>query len=109
MRFVIDAQLPPALARWLQAKGHEALAVREIGLRDSADPDIWAWVLPRDAIIVTKDEDFPALAASRPDGPIVLWVRTGNLVNRVLLARFESAWAEIEGHLESGVRVVELR
>ena len=24
MRFVIDAQLPPALARWLAAQGHEA-------------------------------------------------------------------------------------
>jgi predicted nuclease of predicted toxin-antitoxin system len=24
MRFLIDAQLPPALARWLAAQGHEA-------------------------------------------------------------------------------------
>jgi len=24
MRFLVDAQLPPALARWLAAQGHEA-------------------------------------------------------------------------------------
>jgi len=25
MRFLVDAQLPPALARWLAAQGHEAV------------------------------------------------------------------------------------
>ena len=42
-------------------------------------------------------------------GPRVPWVRTGNLVNRLLLARFERAWAEIEAHLSASAMVVELR
>ena len=41
MRFLVDAQLPPALARWLGEKGFAATAVRELGLRDSDDGSIW--------------------------------------------------------------------
>ena len=29
MLFLVDAQLPPALARWLAAKGHQALHVAD--------------------------------------------------------------------------------
>lgn len=109
MRFLIDAQLPPALATWLRAKGHEAATVREISLRDASDSIIWKRATDEGRIIVTKDEDFASMAAAEENGPKVLWVRTGNLVNRLLLARFERAWDEIEAHLESGARVVELR
>jgi predicted nuclease of predicted toxin-antitoxin system len=33
MRFLVDAQLPPALARWLAAQGHEAAHVGDLGLQ----------------------------------------------------------------------------
>jgi predicted nuclease of predicted toxin-antitoxin system len=32
MRFLVDAQLPPALARWLAEKGHDARHVADVGL-----------------------------------------------------------------------------
>ena len=108
MRFPIDAQLPPALAEWLRGKGHEAVPVREVGLRHADDKAIWSRACAENAIIVTKDEDFASLAAMGGEAR-VLWVRTGNLVNRLLLARFESAWAEIEAHLKAGSPLVELR
>jgi predicted nuclease of predicted toxin-antitoxin system len=34
MRFLIDAQLPPSLARFLTTLGEEAIAWRDVGLRD---------------------------------------------------------------------------
>jgi predicted nuclease of predicted toxin-antitoxin system len=38
MKFWVDAQLPPMLATWLVTQfGVEALALREIGLRDALD------------------------------------------------------------------------
>lgn len=109
LRFIIDAQLPPALADFLQSKGHDAVALREIGLRDADDPDIWDRARADGAIIVTKDEDFALMVAANDDGPVVLWVRTGNLLKRVLLARFEAVWPEVEQHLRSGTRLVEMR
>lgn len=108
MRFLVDAQLPPALAKWLNERGYFARSVRDAGLRDESDAAIWAYAADNSYTIVTKDDDFARLAVSGT-GPIVLWVRTGNLVNRLLLAHFERAWPEIEVHLASGARLVELR
>lgn len=108
MKFVVDAQLPPALATWLRNKGHDAVAVREIGLREADDGTIWSYAHAQNAIVVTKDEDFGQLAAAMPEAR-VLWVRVGNAVNRVLLARFERSWPEILAHLEDGAQIVELR
>jgi predicted nuclease of predicted toxin-antitoxin system len=108
MKFLVDAQLPPALANWLVKAGHEAVALREIGLRDARDEQICSFALKHGYIIVTKDEDYAALVRSRP-GLRILWVRTGNLVNRVLLAAFDAKWPEIIGYLESNNPVVVLR
>ena len=108
MNFIVDAQLPPQLATWLRAKDFQAVSLRELGLQDSDDATVWDLAVREGAIIVTKDEDFALLAAVR-EGPCVLWVRTGNLVNRLLLARFERAWPEVVEHFVSGARVVELR
>ena len=40
IRFLVDAQLPPALARWLGDHGYAATAVRDAGLRESDDGSI---------------------------------------------------------------------
>ena len=37
MKFLVDAQLPPALAHWLREAGHEAQAVGEVGSREMAE------------------------------------------------------------------------
>jgi predicted nuclease of predicted toxin-antitoxin system len=110
MKFIVDAQLPPRLALWLRERGHEAQSARDTGLREASDAVIWQHACDTGCIIVTKDEDFALVAAALPDnGASVLWVRTGNLVNRLLLARFERAWPEVEAHLAAGAKVVELR
>lgn len=109
MRFILDAQLPPALALFFTARGHEAVAVRDLGLQGADDREIWSKAEEMQAIVVTKDEDFVHFVTLSEAGPSVIWVRTGNAINRVLTARFELAWTELEGHLEQGVRLVELR
>lgn len=58
MNFLVDAQLPPGLARWLSDQGYSAQHVNDIGLAGAEDSVIWNYALRVDAIIVTKDEDF---------------------------------------------------
>jgi predicted nuclease of predicted toxin-antitoxin system len=53
MRFLVDAQLPAALARWLAANGHEAQHVSDIGMSASTDRVVWRYALEHTAIIVT--------------------------------------------------------
>jgi predicted nuclease of predicted toxin-antitoxin system len=110
VKFLIDAQLPPALAVWLQQAGHEAIHVRDIGLREAEDDAIWAQALRMDAVIVTKDEDFAARAAHASDAerPIVVWLRVGNTTNRVLLAWMEPRLAGTVELLDQGHRLVEV-
>jgi predicted nuclease of predicted toxin-antitoxin system len=58
MRFLNDAQLPPALARWLAGEGHEAEHVADRQMEAASDEAIWDFALRASAAIITKDEDF---------------------------------------------------
>ena len=53
MKFIVDAQLPPALARLLRESGCDAFAVRDIGLRE-ADAEIWRDAVQQQAAIITS-------------------------------------------------------
>ena len=62
----VDAQLPPALARWIHDPEHlQAAHVSEIGLLTAEDPEIFE----RGAIVITKDEDFVRLQEQRGAPP----------------------------------------
>ena len=58
MRFLVDNQLPPSLARWLRDRGHDAEHVFESGLHLFDDRDLWARALADARIVVSKDEDL---------------------------------------------------
>src|SRR5438132_1130510 len=109
MRFLIDAQLPPALARYLESRGYEARAVREVGLREAKDTPIWNFALQAQWVVVTKDEDFVQRAMADSSGPQVVWLRIGNSTNRVLLAWFGPLLDGTVRELAAGSRVVELQ
>jgi predicted nuclease of predicted toxin-antitoxin system len=55
---VVDAQLPPALARRIEALGHSAEHVVDCGLATGSDDAIRSLAAKTNAVIVTKDEDF---------------------------------------------------
>ena len=108
MKFLVDAQLPPALAGWLRAAGHEAGHVEEVGLREADDGAIWAHALQTGAIIVTKDEDFAARSAQAAIAPAIVWLRAGNTTNRVLRAWIEPRLAGIVQLAGQNHRLIEV-
>ena len=107
MRFLVDAQLPPALAWWLVERGHEAVHVGEIGMLAASDAAIAARAEADRAVLVSKDEDFVMLRL--PDRFALLWLRCGNATNRALVAWLEVRWARIETLMSEGERFVEAR
>ena len=109
MKFLVDAQLPPALASWLCEQGYDAQHVEDIGLRDADDRVIWAQAMNVDAIIITKDEDFAARAARDATSPVIVWLRVGNATNRALLQWLEPRWSQIVALLNVGHRLIEVR
>ena len=109
MRFLVDAQLPPALARWLGGKGFAAAAVREVGLRDSDDGSIWNFATAGGWTVVTKDEDFVERCVTASDAPSIVWLRIGNCTNRVLFAWLDPLLPGIVERLSTGNHLVEVR
>lgn len=108
MRFLVDAQLPAALARWIDARGFRAEHVLDCGLLEAADEAIWAHAVQIDAVIVTKDEDFAIRQTVIGAGPAIVWVRLGNCRKAALLQAFESAMPGIVRALEAGERRVDV-
>lgn len=109
MRFLVDAQLPPALARYLESQGHEARAVREVGLREADDTAIWDFAMRDGLIIVTKDEDFPERVLNSSTAPQIVWLRIGNSTKRLLIAWFAPLLPDVIRELTAGHRIVEVR
>lgn len=107
MKFLVDAQLPPALCRWLRDAGHEAVHVSEIGLLAASDVEIAALAEADEAVLISKDEDFATLRL--PDRFALLWLRCGNTTNVALAAWLEPRWERVEALLEQGERFIEAR
>ncbi|HEX7740068.1 MAG TPA: DUF5615 family PIN-like protein [Marmoricola sp.] len=109
MRFLVDAQLPPALARLISTHGHVAEHVIDIGPGDASDRDLWAYALEHGSAIVTKDEDFAYMVAAGKQSPVVVWVRVGNTRRAELLAWFEPLIDQIVAMVDEGQDLIELR
>ncbi len=108
IRFVIDAQLPPGLTVRLRERGYPAEHVNRVGLGAAGDIAIWVHARSVGAALMTKDEDFVALALREPTGPQVVWIRVGNISNDALWATISTALDEIVESLEAGERIVEV-
>ena len=108
MRFLVDAQLPPALARWLAEQGHVAEHVFDLGMASADDRLIWAYALQVGAVIVTKDEDFADRRARAGSGPAIVWIRVGNTSRRELLTWLRFRLPTIVEALERGEALIEI-
>jgi predicted nuclease of predicted toxin-antitoxin system len=109
VKFIVDANLPPALARWLASEGHDACHVNDLGMTSTPDRAIWQYACDMAACIVTKDEDFTLLQTLDPTGPAVVWIRIGNAVRSVLLRRLPGIWPTVVSAIERGEKVIEVK
>jgi len=102
MKFLVDAQLPQRLARWLQAEGHEVVHTRDLpeGNR-TGDAAINELSLREQRVVITKDEDFVDLFLLRHEPYKLLLIATGNISNRELERLFQDNLEEIVKAFES--------
>ena len=107
MKFIIDAQLPPALCVWLNTKGHEASHVYDLSLGAASDNIIAERAVADAAFLISKDEDF--LILRLPDRFGFVWLRVGNATTRSLISWLVARWDQVEALLKSGERLIEVR
>jgi predicted nuclease of predicted toxin-antitoxin system len=107
--FLVDNQLPRALARFFVSHGFKAEHLLDLGMDEAGDRAVWDYALKGSHVIVTKDEDFLNLALRPGPAAQVIWGRLGNCRKQALLHSFESALPKVVQALQQGDRVVELR
>jgi predicted nuclease of predicted toxin-antitoxin system len=109
VRFLIDAQLPPALKDLFIEAGYDAAHVAEVGMLTESDARIGAYAAEAGMIIATKDEDFVTTRRLSPRAPRVVWIRIGNATSRVLRTTMEPLMPETLSALAAGEGIVEIR
>lgn len=109
MRFLIDNQLPIALAMHLRERGHDCLHVLDLHLEEADDRFLWEYCIRENRILLSKDWDFIYLAIRPGDAGRLGWLRVGNCRNETLIRSMDEAHDRIVAAFESGRRVVEVR
>jgi len=105
----VDAQLSPAIARWItKTFGIQALALRDMGLRDAEDPEIFERARAEEIIFMTKDSDFIDLVCRLGAPPRILWLTCGNVTNRSLRQLLTATLAEAIQQMDQGEVIVEI-
>ena len=107
LQFIVDENLPPHLAYWLRDKGQVATHVDYESLGSGPDANIWKWAAERDAIVISKDEDFHnRVVVGRP--PRLIWIRWGNVRKKPLIEKLELLWPDIVAAFKEGEWELEL-
>lgn len=109
MTIWIDAQLSPAIAAWISRHfAMKAVAVRDLGLRDATDQEIFLAAKRENAVVMTKDSDFVLLLDRFGPPPRIIWIRCGNTSNARLKEILTRTLPKAIELLNSGERLVEI-
>ena len=109
MTIWIDAQMSPAIAAWISSSfAVNAVAIRDLGLRDAEDKEIFQAARQENAIVMTKDNDFVLLLDRLGAPPQVIWVTCGNTSNARLKEILTNTLPKALELLKSGEELVEI-
>jgi predicted nuclease of predicted toxin-antitoxin system len=105
-----DAHLSPAIAVWMTANFDVmAFSLRELGLRDAEDSEIFAAAKAQDVIVMTKDSDFVDLSNRFGAPPQIILLTCGNTSNARLKEILTSTLLDALEFLRTGEVLVEIR
>lgn len=108
MRFLIDAQLPPGLAKHLCDEGFDAIHLTTLLPGDATDRQVLNEANRLNAILITKDEDFSEFANRGLVLAGILWIRFGNVTNQTLWMRLRPLLPAIVDEFSKGGIIVEV-
>jgi predicted nuclease of predicted toxin-antitoxin system len=110
MTIWVDAQISPAIANWIFSTFQvPAFALRDVGLRDAEDPEIFEAAKNEDVIFMTKDSDFVDLVNRLGSPPRIIWLSCGNTSNARLREILSKTLPEALNLLRAGESLVEIQ
>jgi predicted nuclease of predicted toxin-antitoxin system len=109
MRFLIDAQLPLTLKRWLKSQGVDVIHTLDLTLKNYTDDFEVIRVANNDnRIVISKDSDFFKYHLLKGEPERILMITTGNIVNKELIRLFELNFSTILELFEQGSKIIEM-
>jgi predicted nuclease of predicted toxin-antitoxin system len=110
MRFLLDAQLSPALCQYIADRfSVEVNHVIAVGLVPASDMEIFRYAREHQAIVITKDRDFLELSRQHGTPPQVICIRSGNTSNAMMKWSINAMFPDVLRLLSEGEGIVELR
>lgn len=109
MTIWIDAHLSPAIAPWISRTFNiRAFALRDLGLRDAEDPEIFEAGKAQQIIFMTKDSDFVDLVERLGSPPQIIWLTFGNTSNTQLKEILTATLSRALEILATGESLIEI-
>ena len=84
MKLLFDQNISFRLLQKIKDLFPEAKQVRELGLENATDLEIFEYATKNDYSIVTFDSDFCDLNILKGFPPKIIWIRTGNITTNNL-------------------------
>ena len=105
----VDAQVSPTLAKWISTElGHPAKSVRDLGLHNANDRQIFEAARLAGAIVLTKDADFAEMVERLGPPPSVVWLTCGNTSNAALRVLLKTTFSRAIQLIGQGDPLVEI-
>ena len=106
VKILIDMNLSPTWAPFLNQNGLSAVHWSALGSASATDSEIMAYAAANDLVVFTHDLDFGTLLASRKvTGPSVLQIRAQDLLPDAVGSVVLKTLREVRQHLETGALV----
>ncbi len=107
MKFLADAGISPSTTSFLNAAGHDAVHVRELGLQRASDAAIIQRAREEGRIVLTFDLDFgEILALGVADSPSVVIFRLTDETSAAVNRRLDVVLSERGADLEHGALIL---
>lgn len=109
MRLLLDENLSPRLLTLVADLWPDSVHVRDVGLAEALDREVWDYASKHGLVLVSRDSDFHDLSFLHGPPPKVIWLRCGNCSTTdlaELLRSYQETIRKFVSDPESAVLVV---
>lgn len=113
MKILFDQNISFRLINKIAANFPEAKQVRQLGIENYADMEIWEFAKKNEYTIITFDADFLDISSLKGHPPKIIWLRFGNtstdMLAKLLVAKYEIIKEFVTSNQHSEFACLELK